>query len=64
MKDQRSTSTDSTSQHNCVISVADDFLNLKMKPDFSIVCLKMKPTPTTVSFEKNKTECLIRIKTC
>ena len=33
MKAQKSTVADPTSQHNCVISVADVFLNLKMKPD-------------------------------
>ena len=52
MKTQRSTCTDRTSQHNSVISVADVFLDLMMKPDFSFVCLKTRLTPTAASFEK------------
>ena len=62
MKAQRSTSTDHTSQHNCAISVVDVFLDLKMKPDFSTVCLKTRLTPTAANFEKHKNEGLLGIK--
>ena len=64
MKAQKSTSTDHTSKHNCAISVVDVFLDLKMKPDFSIVCLKTRLTPTVANFERNKNESLLGIKIC
>ena len=64
MKAQRSTSSDHTSLHNCAISLIDVFLDLKMKPDFSTVCLKTRLTSTAANFEKNKNEGLLRIKIC